>query len=54
MPCGCKKNPSTQYVWVPEGSSAESDDVVVYDSEIAAKAKVMRKGGQYITVAKSG
>lgn len=53
MACGCRRT-SRQYVWVPAGSSAESDDVVVYKTEIEAKAKVLRAGGQYITVSKQG
>lgn len=46
--CGCKKKTSFKYLWVPPGESSESDNTVLYDSEIQAKAKVIRKGGSYI------
>lgn len=54
MACGCKRTSTTQYVWVPPGESAESDNVVVYSTEIQAKARVIRSGGQYIPVTRTG
>lgn len=48
MACGCKKKTSFKYLWVPTGESAESDNTVLYDSEIQAKAKMIRQGGSYI------
>lgn len=44
MACGCKKRTTKKFRWV---SDDNPDDVVIYDSEIAAKAKVIRKGGSY-------
>lgn len=41
MACGCKAKSTMQYVWT------DGTNTVIYDSEIAAKAKVMRKGGTY-------
>lgn len=41
MGCACKKRSTTQYVWT------DGKTTVVYDSEMAAKAKVIRKGGSY-------
>jgi hypothetical protein len=39
--CACKRRATTKFKWT------NGSDVVVYDSEMAAKAKVMRKGGSY-------
>lgn len=39
--CGCKKVTATKFVWT------DGKVEVVYDSEIQAKAKVLRKGGSY-------
>lgn len=39
--CGCTKRVKAQYIWT---NGTES---VTYDSEIAAKAKVIRSGGSY-------
>lgn len=41
--CGCKKASTAQYVW----TSADGTETMTYDSEIQARAKVMRKGGSY-------
>lgn len=42
MACGCKNKKTQQFVWTgPDGSQ------ITYDSEIQAKAKVLRKGGSY-------
>lgn len=48
MGCGCTKVSKTKYLWVPPGESAESDNTILYDTEIQAKAKVLRKGGSYM------
>lgn len=40
MACGCTPT-GTQFVWT------DGVNVVEYESELAAKAKVMRKGGSY-------
>jgi hypothetical protein len=47
MACGCKKHGGDQrFRWT--GLDAEGNTlVVVYDTEIQAKAKVLRKGGSY-------
>lgn len=41
MACSCKGRKSTKYVWT------DGTNTVIYDSEIQAKAKVLRKGGSY-------
>lgn len=41
MSCSCKRRVTTKFKWT------NGTDVVYYDSEMAAKAKVMRKGGSY-------
>jgi hypothetical protein len=46
MACSCTKRKSAKYVWT--GLNAEGEAVtIVYDTEIQAKAKVLRKGGTY-------
>lgn len=42
MACSCKKNTGSKYKWTGDDGS-----VVVYDSIMAAKAKVIRKGGSF-------
>lgn len=44
--CGCKRRSTTQYVWT-DGTTS-----VTYNTEIEAKAKVIRSGGTY--TAKAG
>lgn len=45
MPCSCKNRKKTKYTWTPpEGSDLKP---VTYNTEIEAKAKVLRKGGTY-------
>ena len=41
MACSCRQRKNFKYVWT------DGTDTVIYDSEIAAKAKVLRKGGSY-------
>jgi hypothetical protein len=42
MSCGCKKDGVTKYEWTgPTGQT------MIYNSLMAAKAKVHRKGGSY-------
>jgi hypothetical protein len=53
MACGCKPVGGLHYLWIPPGQSAESDETMLYDSEIQAKAKVIRKGGSYIEMVKT-
>lgn len=48
MACACKGRKNAKYVWTPPADSGL--DPVTYDSEIQAKAKVMRKGGSYKTI----
>lgn len=46
MACACQGGRSKQqYLWY----NGEQDTPQVYNSEIEAKAKMIRKGGQYIT-----
>lgn len=46
MACNCKKNNRLRYKWV----SGDSQTTILYDSEMAAKAKVIRVGGSYVPV----
>lgn len=49
MACACKGRKKQKFEWTPpEGSSLPS---VIYSTEIEAKAKVMRKGGSYKSLA---
>jgi hypothetical protein len=41
MSCACKRTVKKRYEWT------NGTETHVYDSEMAAKAKVMRKGGSY-------
>lgn len=50
MACGCRKSTNSKFLWTPpEGSSFAPKE---YDTEIQAKAKVMRNGGSYKTITK--
>lgn len=45
MACACQKGgKKSQYLWYKDEASRPQ----VYNSEIEAKAKVLRKGGKYI------
>lgn len=45
MACACSKRKRAKFLWTPpEDSTLEP---VTYNSEIEAKAKVLRKGGTY-------
>ena len=44
MACGCTKRRRVKYVW----TSDDGETQLVYDTEVAAKAKVIRKGGSYV------
>lgn len=47
--CNCTRKQRVKFVWTdPEDSSK----TVEYTTEIAAKAKVSRKGGDYVKVAR--
>lgn len=42
MACACQKKTSAQWVWTgPDGTT------ITYNTEIQAKAKVIRSGGTY-------
>lgn len=47
MACACRGRKRQSYLWY-DPARAESVRPVVYNSEIEAKAKVLRKGGKYI------
>lgn len=47
MGCACNKRKKRKFTW----TSANGETSQVYDSEIEAKAKVLRKGGTYAPVA---
>lgn len=50
MACACKGRKKATYVWTsPDGSQT-----MTYTTEIEAKAKMMRKGGSYVTVPNEG
>lgn len=43
MPCACKGRKKRKYLWTsPDGQTS-----IKYDTEIEAKAKVLRVGGSY-------
>lgn len=44
MACACKGRSKQRFLWY----KGEADKPVVYNSEIEAKAKVLRRGGKYI------
>lgn len=44
MSCACTPKARVVYVWTPD----DGGDPVEFRSEIAAKAKVSRKGGSYV------
>lgn len=49
MACACQKRKGMKYRWT--GTDRQGNVlVVVYDTEIQAKAKVLRKGGSYTAV----
>lgn len=45
MACGCRRS-KTKYVW----TSDDGAQTTTYDSEVAARAKVIRRGGSYKAV----
>lgn len=47
--CNCTKKRRVKFVWTDPDDSART---VEYTTEVAAKAKVTRKGGSYTTVAR--
>lgn len=48
MACACSKRNKTKFLWSPpEGSPLPAME---YNSEIEAKAKVLRKGGTYAPI----
>jgi len=46
MACSCRNRKKYKYVW----SSEDGSSTMTYDTEIQAKAKVMRAGGSYVKV----
>lgn len=42
--CGRSKRRRVKYVW----TSDDGETQLVYDTEVAARAKVIRKGGTYV------
>lgn len=49
MACACSKRNRNTYVW----TSSDGVTTSTHNTEIEAKAKVMRKGGSYKTVPKA-
>jgi len=43
MACACKNRKKQKYMW----TSSDGSETVEYNTELEAKAKVMRKGGSY-------
>lgn len=41
MACSCRGRRKVKYVWT------DGTNTIIYDTEIQAKAKVLRKGGSY-------
>lgn len=49
MPCACKgRKSNAKYEWT------DGTNTVVYNTEIEAKAKVLRKGGSYRKIEQGG
>lgn len=44
MACGCTKRSTLKYLWFKD----EGTEPIPYDTEMQAKARVIRKGGRYI------
>lgn len=45
--CNCTKKRRVKFVWTDPNDSTRTMD---YSTEVAAKAKVTRKGGSYVAV----
>lgn len=43
MACACRNRSKTKYLW----TSADGTETVQYNTEIEAKAKMLRLGGSY-------
>ena len=53
MACNCNKKSTNKYKWTGTTTGPDGEQItltVVYDSELQAKAKVLRKGGGYAPV----
>lgn len=48
MACGCKRNTAAKFVWTSDPDENGQTVTVQYNTEIEAKAKVIRKGGTYV------
>lgn len=48
MGCSCRGRSQVEYVWTSDDGAVK----MTYDSEVQAKAKVLRKGGSYVEVNK--
>ena len=47
MACACRGRVSQKFLWY-NTANPEGDEPMLYNTEVEAKAKVMRKGGTYI------
>lgn len=49
MACACKGRTKARFLWIPPEGSVDGEGTIEYPTEVQAKAKVMRKGGEYMT-----
>lgn len=50
MACNCNKAKAPgPFLWIPAEGSIDGEGTIEYPTEIQAKARVIRKGGSYIT-----
>lgn len=47
MGCSCRGRNADRFLWY-DPADPESNEPMIYNSEVEARAKVMRKGGTYI------
>lgn len=48
MACSCTKRKREEYVWTSDPDADGNTTEVVYPNEMQAKAKKIRKGGDYV------
>lgn len=45
MACACRGRKKEEFLWVPAEGSVDGEGTIVYDSEVKAKAKMLRNPG---------
>lgn len=49
MGCACNKKNREKFLWIPPEGSVDGEGTIEYNSLVEVKAKILRKGGTYIT-----